>query len=1084
MRHDFRVLGPVEVLSEGLTVDLGPRKQRAVMALLLTHAPRVVALDQIIDALWQDEPPSSATGTLQAYIFQLRKALEPGRSPRTPAKILRTREPGYLLEIDPGQIDSHRFLTAVELAEAAPPEQAEKILTPALALWRGEPYTGFQDEEYLRPTVSHLNEARLTALTTRAEARLALGRAVEVVLEVERLLEAAPYREGLWSLLIRALYTDRRQADALAAYQRCRTLLDQELGLLPSPELRELEQAVLRQEPLPASRVAVVAAPVEPRAEPPRLVGRAAQHRRVRDRVAEAAKGAGGVLLIGGEAGIGKTTLAEAAAELAAEEGFTTAWSRCAEDAPAFWPWIQALRLLDPPTAERLSAPGEAADPDAARFLLLDAVARALEQRAARGPLLIVLEDAHWADAATLKLLTFLGADLHRIPVLVIVTVRHHDAPQPVDVFAELARQRGTERLTVGPLTASDVADYLDARDPGLLAHVAVLHDRTGGNPFYLGELLRLAASTRSPDIAALPVPDGVRDVIAQRVSRLPEETQALLRTASVAGRDVSSDVLAGAAGIDPARLLLLLEPAVATGLLVEIDGGWDYRFSHALVQEALYGELTRLQRAQLHGRIGEAAESLGGGDLDRVPVLAHHFAQAARVGHAEKAVAYAVKAAEQAAAGLAYDEAVRYWELALAAHGPAGTSRRCRLLIELGRARRLTGDVLGARAPLDEAVDLATRLGEDDAAIEAASVFGGVTLWNWRSYGVVDPRMVSVLRDQLAKLPEGDLRRRAELLGTLAVELYYGPLRAEGLAHATEAVSLARRTGDPHLLARTLNNYVIAAWSPERDADRFAAAAEILTLPGLAKLTEVISRLHRMQGLMQDGQIAEYDAELARCQRLTGELRIPEITAQVNYAASGRAVLSGDWAEARRLSALANEWYRRTSLWGPDVIDLMSEFYSGWSAGEVPPALVTTLVDRADDPSDRLLRPTAILATWESGRRSLSEDLLDRWGATIDRDWSWQFTAWQWALVAARLGRPAPETMLGTLLPVAGQIATLGTGCVSWGSMHEAVAELYEALGDPDRARDHARQAARTHRELAIPHLERRSAALLQRLG
>ncbi len=141
-----------------------------------------------------------------------------------------------------------------------------------------------------------------------------------------------------------------------------------------------------------------------------------------------------------------------------------------------------------------------------------------------------------------------------------------------------------------------------------------------------------------------------------------------------MAGRDVDSDVLAGAAGIDPARLLLLLEPAVATGLLVEVEGGWDYRFSHALVQEALYAELTRLQRAQLHGRIGEAAESFGGGDLDRVPVLAHHFAQAARVGHAEKAVAYAVRAAEQAAAGLAYDEAVRYWELALASCGPAGT--------------------------------------------------------------------------------------------------------------------------------------------------------------------------------------------------------------------------------------------------------------------------------------------------------------------------------------------------------------------------------------------------------------------------
>ncbi|WP_214102664.1 BTAD domain-containing putative transcriptional regulator [Acrocarpospora catenulata] len=1090
MRLDFRLLGPVEVVGEsGQVVDLGSRKQRAVLALLLAHAPRVVPLDQIIDFLWREEPPSSATGTLQAYIFQIRKALEPGRSPRTPARVLRTLPPGYLLDIDPAQIDAHRFLTALEEAQAAlaagHPEEAERLLNPALAAWRGEPYADLPDEEYLRPAVAHLTEARLAAVTTRAEARLALGRAGEVAVEVERLLESAPYREGLWSLLIRALYADRRQADALAAYQRCRTLLDEELGLLPSPELRALEQAVLRQEEAPTTRP-VATLPVLPEPGPalPRLVGRAPHLRRLHDRIADAARGSGGVLLVGGEAGIGKTTLAEAAADLAAEQGFTTVWSRCAEDAPAFWPWIQALRRLDPDSAERLAAPGKAADPDAARFLLHDAVARALERKATDQPIMIVLEDAHWADAATLKLLTFLGADLHRVPLLVLVTVRHDPAPQArIDAFAELARQRGTERLTVGPLTAADVAAYLDGRDERLREHVGVLHDRTGGNPFYLGELLRLAASTRSADIAALPVPDGVRDVIAQRVSRLPEDTQALLRAASVVGREVGADVLASAAGIDAARLLLLLEPAVATGLLVEVDGGWDHSFSHALVQETLYGELTRLQRAQLHGRIGAAIESLGGGDPDRISVLAHHFAQAARVGHGERAVSYAVKAAEQAAAGLAYDEAVRYWELALACLGPAGTPQRCRLLIELGRARRLTGDVIGARAPLDEAVDLGTRLGEDAAVIEAASVFGGVTLWNWRSYGSTDPRMIAVLEDQLARLPADDLARRAELLGTLAVELYYGE-RTDGLALATEAVELARRTGDPLLLAQTLNNYVIAAWSPDTDAERFTAAAEILTLPGLPRLTEVISRLHRMQGLMQDGELADYDAELARCLRLTAELRIPEIAAQVNYAASGRATLQGDRAEARRLSALATEWYRRTSLWGPDVIELISDFYAGWTAGDRDSGLLGTLVSRAGDPSDRLVRPTAILAALESGDPALARELVARWGVEIPRDWTWQFVAWQWGLIAARLGQPDPEAMLGVLLPVAGQIATLGTGCVSWGSIHEAVAELYAATGDLTRARDHATAAAATHRRLAIPHLERRSQALLDRLS
>lgn len=1095
MRLDFRVLGPVEVTDEaGAVLDLGSRKQRAVLVLLLVSAPHVVPLDQLIDWLWRDEPPSSATGTLQAYISQLRKILEPGRSPRTPARILRTKEPGYLLDIDLGQVDAHRFVTAMEAAQAAlaagRPEEAERLLNPALAAWRGAAYADFAEEEFLRPTMAHLAEARLSALAIRAEARLALGRATEVTLEVERLLEGAPYREGLWALLIRSLYADRRQADALAAYQRCRALLGTELGLDPSPELRRLEQAILRQEESLlgpwSTTVAVVPAPCPPGPALPTLVGREPHLRRIGDRISDAARGAGGVLLVGGEPGIGKTRLAEAAAELAAERGVAVAWSRCAEDAPAFWPWVQALQTLDPATAERLSGgeTGAAADPDTARFLLHDSVARALERRAAAGPVLVVLEDAHWADAATLKLLTFLGADLHRVPLLVLATVRHERHRQALtDALAELARQRGTERLHVGPLSVADVADYLDGRDERLRPFVELLHDRTGGNPFFLGELLRLAASEGSADIAALPVPDGVRDVIAQRVSRLPEDSQALLRAASVIGRDVDADVLATAAGIGGARMLMLLEPAVATGLLVEVDGGWDYRFSHALVRETLYGELSRLQRAQLHGRVGAAVESLACCDAaNRLSVLAHHFGQAARVGYAGQAVSYAVLAAEQAAARLAYDEAVLFWEQALASLDPAESKQRCRLLIELGRARRVTGDVLSARVPLDEAVELATRLGDDDAVIEAASVFGGVTLWIWRAYGVVDHRMVQVLEDRLARLPADDRVRRAELLGTLAVELYYGDRRQEGLAYAATAVGLARQAGDPLLLARTLNNYAIAAWTPDRDQERYAAAAEILTLPGLPRRTEIISRLHRMQGLMQSGSLVDYDAELARCLRLADELRLPEIEAQVTYAASGRAVLQGDWAEARRLAVLATERYRRTSLWGPDTVKLIFSFFCAWAEGR-PSGLLNDLVAAGAADSNRLIRPTAILAALHEGDHALAHRLIDRWGTGYERDWTWQFVAWQWGLIAAELGRPAPEEMLAELLPISDQLVTLGSGCVSWGSMHDVVAMLLRVTGDGARARAHARAAVETHRRLGLPHLERRSAAFLRDL-
>ncbi|GII05638.1 BTAD domain-containing putative transcriptional regulator [Planobispora takensis] len=1191
---DFRILGPLEVAdASGTVLDIGSRKQRAVLMLLLLNAPHVVPLDQLIDRLWADEPPSSATGTLQAYISQLRRVLEPLRSPRSPSRVLRTREPGYLLDVTAAQIDAGRFTAAAEAAHAAlaggRPGEVERILGPALAQWRGEPLADFPEDPFARPAAARLVETRLSALSVRAEARLALGRHAEVVVEAERLLTLDPYREGLWSLLMRALYRDRRQAEALAAYQRCRTLLGEEVGLDPGPQLRRLEQAILDQDESldgpwpPAAAVSVpapsVVSPVPvspdapvcgvpapdapapgpsvpggsiPRPAPgpagglPRLVGREPHLRRIAERLDDAGRGRGGVLLIGGESGIGKTRLAEAAAEMAAERGLTAVWSRCVEGrgAPAFWPWIQVLQALgeghggleevlhrltgdDPlkgpsgepseePSGEphgggRTGADGsppavpqdrtrqdrarEAVDPDTARFLLYDAIAGALTRRTAGAPVLVLMEDIHWADAASLKLLTFLGGDLHRTPLLVLATMRPEPAgpDEPAEArqaltgaLGELTRQRGTERMNVTAFTAEQITDYLGGGDPDL---ARALRDRTGGNPFFLGELLRLLSSVHpldrvtAADVVALAVPDGVRDVITQRVSRLPEDSQTLLRVAAVIGRDVDADVLEAASGIGGARLMMLLEPAVATGLLAEVEGGWDYRFSHALVQEALYAGLSRLQRAQLHGRVGEAAESLARGGLDaRLPVLAHHFGMAARVGYAAKAASYAARAAAQAAARLAYDEAVMFWEQALACldpSAPQAPSSRCSLLVELGRARRVTGDVVGARAALDEAVTLATDLGDDDAVIEAATVFGGITLWNWRAYGVVDRRMVAVLEDQLSRLPAGQESRRAELLGTLGVELYYGERQREGQRYAAEAVALARGIGDPQLLARALNNFIIAAWTPENDEERYRAAEEILTLPGLARATEIIARMHRMPGYLRAGMLADFDAELARCLRLTAEVRMPEIETQVTYAAVGRAMLDGDWDEADRLTAAATDAYRRTSLWGPDALKTACTFFAAWGRGRQPEGLLDRLIEAGDDDSDRMLRPTAVLAALEAGDEALAHRLIDRWGVAIERDWAWQYTAWQWGLVSARIGRPDPHGLLEELTPIASQLMTMGTGCVSWGALDDVVALLLRRTGRIEEALAHAERAAGAHRRLGLRHLERRSAEL-----
>ena len=235
---EFRLFGPLEVIDgQRGVLDLGTRKQRALVAMLALEPGRVVSLDRLIEELWAGEPPAGATRTLQAYIAHLRKILEPGRPPRTPPNVLLTREPGYLLAVSPGQVDLWRFTAWADEGRAALARgahgQAVEILDRALDLWRGDPLGEFADQEFASPVIARLAETRVMSLEDRFDARLALGVAASLVPDLEALVEDGPYRERAWSLLVLALYRAGRQADALAALRRVRTRLADDLGLKP-----------------------------------------------------------------------------------------------------------------------------------------------------------------------------------------------------------------------------------------------------------------------------------------------------------------------------------------------------------------------------------------------------------------------------------------------------------------------------------------------------------------------------------------------------------------------------------------------------------------------------------------------------------------------------------------------------------------------------------------------------------------------------------------------------------------------------------------------------------------------------------
>jgi hypothetical protein len=807
------------------------------------------------------------------------------------------------------------------------------------------------------------------------------------------------------------------------------------------------------------------------------LVGRQEQLDRVDELLAGLAAGQGGMLVLTGEAGIGKTSLARAAGDRAAARGVTTAWGRCVEGAvaPAYWPWTQALRDAGPAgiaAAQLLDGtPDDPADPEGAQFRLYERVTAEL---AAAPPAVLVLDDLHWSDAASLRLLEFVAGRLATVPVLLVVTVRAEagergDALR--ETLARLAREPFAERLAVPAFSIADVGTYLAGRDLDPADAVA-LHERTGGNPFYLSEVCRLGSGG--------DVPDGIRDVIDRRVTRLPDSTRAMLRTAAAAGREVPLEVLALASGTDAERVMQVLEPAVAAGLLTEEDN-WDYRFAHALVRDAVYVGLSRLERARLHLRVGEGLEAIGAATTpEGVARLAHHFGQSARIGGAAQAVRYATAAAAHATAQHAHDRAVDFLNLALDAAG-SSPGARYPLLIELGAAQRRTGDTAGAKISLDAAVTAATEAGDTAAVVRATIVFGGITLWNWRPYGVVEQTVVDRLEQLLAgELPDAD---RALLLGTLALELYYGPRRADRERFAAEAVAIARRIGETDLLAQTLNNQWIALWTPDDEDARRKIADELIALPGLSRSTELVARQHRMSCLLRTGEMDAYYADLARCRELLQVVRRPELEGVYLITEATRACIEGRWDDVADLAHRNRAAHHRTSLWGPDLCGLMALWFARWHQGRGD-EVVEELVATASTDDYTVLRPTAVLAVAEAGDEDRARRLLAQWGSPVNYDWTWDFVTPQWAMVAARIGAPDPERLYEAYRPYADRIVTGGTGTGCWGSGRHIMAELAASLGRRDEAREHARRAIAANRRIGATEMAERSEKLLAELS
>jgi class 3 adenylate cyclase/tetratricopeptide (TPR) repeat protein len=883
--------------------------------------------------------------------------------------------------------------------------------------------------------------------------------------------------------------------------------------LAKRPEDRPATAAEVRRELL-----AVAAAPA-PAAEPEgereanpldRLaggvfVGRERELRELRASVDEAREGSGGLLLLVGEPGIGKTRTAEELATYAQVNGARVHWGRCheGEGAPAYWPWAEAIRSyvreadpvglawelgtgaaevarIVPELRERLGSVPEPGDPasEEARFRLFDSVTGFLAAAARSRPLVVVLDDLHWADEPSLLLLRFLARSLSDSGLLVVGTYRdvelgrHHPLAR---TLSELSGTDRTRRVHLRGLDEEAIGRYVEmsagqAPPPGLAA--AVL-EQTEGNPFFVSEVVRLLASEGSLERAGAggwrpEIPQGVREVVGRRLDRLSEPANAVLTVAAAVGREFSLDVLGRACETcDRAQVEEAVLEAVAARVVAPCDGSTDrYSFSHALVRETLYAEIPVTRRAGVHGRIADALEELHGDETaGHLSELAYHFVEAAPAGDPARAADYARRAAREATDRLAHEDAVSHLERArdVLELMPSPDRRlRLELLLELGEAETKASRYDSARATLHAAASLARELGEERHFARALVGIGEIS-----ESGVVDRELIALVEHALegAGAEPGPLR--SQLLTALATELYWeDPTAADKLT--LEALEMARQVGDDRGIAQALaRRQFLAGNEPEGARRRLEEADELLELAQRMSDPDLEVRVHayRIRAYLELGEVAPADRSLADYERLAGKLRQPQHLWHVPLLRATRALMDGRFDEAERLGEEALAGGERAGeplalqFWAVQRALLLRHY---GRIGEIRPA-VAQMVERFPAvPAWRcaLANLEAELGDVEGARRAYEPLAADDF-AGIPYDSQWMVSLALIADVAAFLDdEPRAEQLYELLLPYEGLNVVAGRAAASYGPVAARLGKLAWSLGRLDDAQRHLEQS------------------------
>jgi AAA ATPase domain len=834
------------------------------------------------------------------------------------------------------------------------------------------------------------------------------------------------------------------------------------------------------------------------------FVGRAAVLRRLRDRHESAC---GTMVVLAGEPGIGKSRLAARVAAEAHAAGQVVLYGQADEESVSpYQPFVEALRHYAahrPGLAEQARLPAAAArdlaalvpelgppaapgavrerDPDErSRHELFDAFVRLLLHAAGSRRLLLILEDLHWADVPTLLLLRELVRRDAGSPLLVIATYCDLEADPSgprAHLLADLRREAGTETIRLGGLPQSETAELVAAHLAGGYVDDATLqrlHDQTGGNPFFIEELLH----TPGPAVPAA-LPEGVKDVIGRRLDRLPPEVLETLTLAAVLGSDFRLATLqAVLTHRSQDELIASLEAAVNARLIREDPDEVDrFSFAHALVRQTLYERPIASRRLRLHRRVAVALEAAP--LLVHPAELAHHYFQARDVGGAAKAIVYSLAAGRASQAAHAYEEAAAHYARALGVLEMVDRNdhaARCDVLLALGAARWQASEP-DPRSTFMEAVELARRLPSSDRLARAALGAGG----RFYAPGATDIAYIDLLEETLATLEPGDSVLRVRILSRLAEKLVFAQPPERAAEPATEAVGMARRLGEANALAAALMGRHAALLHAEHAHERRRLGEQAVALAGELEARELgaLARHWLLYDLAELGDLDEARHRHAELERVAGELQQPLYR---HSSLAWRCVwetLAGRFEEAERL---ARESVRLAEHAGdPEArmhftAQLVAMRREQGRLDELLPEIERLAGAEPEAAAWRSLLPLAWLDAGDRTQaRAAYDNALGGGPETMPRTMLWLTALESLAEAAARLGDPDGGARLyAALEPYADRLVQWSfTG--NAGSVHRLLGRTAAVAGRRDRARAHFEAAVARHAALgAAPLLAR----------